>query len=477
MKQHLFFLLIAILYITTICAQTTVLSVQINYYKSDTIKFVLQRNVIARQFETHLISVTDGKFSDTFHLTQPTYFYTNDGSNYVSGLLEPNDNITISYDAENMKASLKVRGKGSEKTSFVNSLVQLKLFRRLTEQVPVATANKYPFDYLFHYSDSIGNTLFSKLDSIKPFMKMESYDLLRADITATVMGNRYRSVGLIHHETISETLRKRKSELTNASVLYLQHILSFDKTMFYSPSYLNEVYNILSLDYDGLILSSQMEPDVTKKYDYLHSRLPSTLCIPVLTLFLSHDIDNLRQTANIESIRTVIQRTYQNQKDSVYKNYIKGRFEDAVSFKKGMDAPDFVLQDEDGNAVSLSSFTGKVIYLDFWYAACGPCHVLFQTLEPIKKYYLNSKDVVFLCVSIDPKVVWKKALKQYHIEGYHVFTQDKGENHPVIKAYKVAGYPATYLVDKNGKIFMANPSNDPELLQKEMEDALAVENN
>ncbi|MFN8251202.1 MAG: TlpA disulfide reductase family protein [Ferruginibacter sp.] len=477
MKYYFLFLTLFISNILQIQAQTATITGEIYNPKGDTIKIVLLENPIIRQSETYSIPVKNDRFSYNFLITKPTYFYTNDGSNYISGLLEPNDSVVIIYDAENIISSLRISGKGSAKTAFANSLTQVKLYRRFQEQLPFAKANKHPFDYLFNYADSIGNVLSNKLDSIKSSMSFKSYNLLKADINAILMGNKYRSVGLVYNEGIAETLSKRKDELTQTSEEHLRKAQTFDSTLFYSSSYINEVYNILSLEYDGLVLSNQITKGVVKKYDYLNSRLPSSLRIPVLTLFFSHDIDNFHQNTDTANLQAVIEQTYQEKKDSVYKSYIDNRFQDAISFRRGTDAPDFTLENENDDKVSLSSFKGKVIYLDFWYAACGPCHILFEAIKPVKKYYSKNESVVFLTVSIDSRKVWKEALKKYNIAGYNVFTENKGESHPIIKAYKVAGFPSTYLIDRDGKIFMTNPSNNPQELQKEIEDALTTKSN
>jgi cytochrome oxidase Cu insertion factor (SCO1/SenC/PrrC family) len=476
MKQYFISILFIIGSFTPVHGQTTTISGEIDNLRNDTIKIILQINSITRQSEVHTIPVKKGQFTDTLQITKPTYFYTHDGSNYVNGLIEPSDRITILYNADSANTTLKFKGTGSEKMSFINSLVRLKLYNRLKEQLPIAKTKKYPFDYLFNYSDSIANGMFTILDSIKPFMKPESHNLLSADIKATLMGNKYRSVGLVYHESVEETLKTRQNELTKSSKHYLQNILSFDQTLFYSSSYINEIYNILFVNYDGLILANKAGKNLVDKYSYLSKKLPGKLKIPVLTLFLDYDIGKLNQAEDLEDL---ISSTYlsNSSDDNVYRNYIEERYEVATTFKKGVNAPDFTVENEKGEKITLASFKGKVVYVDFWYGACGPCHALFQTIEPVKKYFSSKDDVVFLIVSIDRKETWEAALKKYNIPGYHVFTENQESSHPIIKSYKVAGYPTTCLIDRNGKIFMATPSNNPEELQKEIEDALTIESN
>jgi peroxiredoxin len=472
MKQYLSILVFTTGCITTLHAQITTISGEIDNLKNDTIKIFLQINDITRQSEVHTIPVKNGKFTDTLQINKPVYFYTKQDTNYVNGLLQPGDRITILYDASIGKPSSRFKGTGSEKTSFINFFLSgLKLYKSLMVQVPNARTQKYPFDYLLNYVDSTGQVMLAKLDAIKSFMNPESYDLLKADIKATVMSSKYSSVGLVYHESVDETLNKRQNKLTKISREYLQQILSFDETFSYSFSYLNAVYNILFVDYSSKTLDNK---NLIDKYHYLSKKLPGKLKVPVLTLFLEYDVGKLNQAEDLE---TLINQIYSSPKDSVYRSYAEKRYNDVTSFKKGMNAPDFTVENEKGEKVTLASFKGKVVYIDFWYGACVPCHALFQRIEPVKKYFSSNDKVVFLTVSIDRKATWEAAIKKYKIPGYHVFTENKELSHPIIKSYKVASYPTTCLIDKNGKIFMATPSDNPEELQKEIEQALTIESN
>lgn len=477
MNLNFSFLLLTIASFITVQGQITTISGEIENLKSDSIEIILQINNITRQSEVLVVPVNNGKFTDTLQIVKPVYFYTKEDTNYVSGLIEPGDRITISYDASNSRSTLEFKGKGSEKTSFLNSFVSgLKLDKSLVEEVPVARTQKYPFDYLFNYADSAGHVMFTNLDALKSFMKIESYNLLKADIKAAVMYSKYRSVSRVYHESVDETIAKRQRKLTNTSRQYLQNILSFDETLSYSFTYTNAVYNILFTYYSSLTFAKKTSKNLIEKYSYLSKKLPGKLKVPVLTLFLDYDIGKLNQSEDLEDL---ISSTYSSSSDDddVYRNYIEKRYKDATTFKKGMNAPDFTVENEKGEKVTLASLKGKVVYLDFWFGACVPCHALFQTLEPVKKYFASKDDVVFLTVSIDRKEIWAAALKKYQIPGYHVFTENKESNHQIINSYKVAGYPTTCLIDRNGKIFIATPSDDPNELQKEIKEALTIESN
>src|SRR5262245_52502139 len=51
------------------------------------------------------------------------------------------------------------------------------------------------------------------------------------------------------------------------------------------------------------------------------------------------------------------------------------------SIKLGEPAPNFQLQDMQGNLVALSDFRGKVVMLNFWATWCGPCRVEMPAME------------------------------------------------------------------------------------------------
>src|SRR3989338_9054110 len=66
-------------------------------------------------------------------------------------------------------------------------------------------------------------------------------------------------------------------------------------------------------------------------------------------------------------------------------------------------APSFTLKDLNGNTVTLDSFKGKVVFLDFWASWCGPCKQEFPEINRfISKY--GDKDVAVLAVNVDKQI-------------------------------------------------------------------------
>lgn len=477
MKNQFLFYLAIITSSINASGQSVSIKGQILNTTIDSIKVAFLGDGMDKKSVKNSIALINGKFNCNYKIAGPTYFYITDEINYIGGLIEQNDNITIDFNTDDVKNTLKIGGKGSEKVRLSYKINKLNLYRLLVSKTPTALKENYPFDYLFNFVDSIGNNLLAELQSIKSCMLPQSYSLLLGDIKGTIMANKYKSIGLLYHEGINETLVKRKNQLTKSSIQYINNILNFDSSLYHSQNYTSEVFNILFTNYSNLLFLREIEPGITNKYKYLNEHLPSKLRRPVLAKFIGEDLYNLKNSIEIDELSKVIANTYSRNSDSIYKKSFEVRLKNLLSLKNGMIAPDFELENEEGTKVTLASFRGKVIFLDFWYGACGPCHLLFNDLKPLKKLYEKNDDIVFLSVSIDSKETWLKALKKYAIAGQHLFTQNKGMGHPIIQSYNVLGYPTTYIIDAYGKIFSASPSRNIEDLHKEIEQALANKTN
>lgn len=122
----------------------------------------------------------------------------------------------------------------------------------------------------------------------------------------------------------------------------------------------------------------------------------------------------------------------------------------------GSMAADISLPNPEGKTMSLSDLKGKVVLLDFWASWCGPCRKENPTVVKNYKKYKDKGFEVF-SVSLDSRTErWQKAIEQDGLVWpYHVSDLKKWKSAPAA-AYGVRSIPATFLIDRDGKIIGKN---------------------
>ena len=110
---------------------------------------------------------------------------------------------------------------------------------------------------------------------------------------------------------------------------------------------------------------------------------------------------------------------------------------------------DFTMKDLDGKDVSLTSYKGKVILLNFWATWCGPCKAEIPGFVELQDKYRN--DLVVVGYSVDDEAPKARAFANEYKMNYPILLGLGRED--VQDAYgPIYGIPASFIISREGKV-------------------------
>ena len=376
------------------------------------------------------------------------------GKNQFNLFLEPNNDVTAYFDAQNLAKTLRFEGSGAENN---NCLAQFTRAFRNEKQT------QWKAEYLSPTIDAV-TVKRAKQSDVATY-----WSIVKSEKEAEIQFlESWQS--RIHKKVYSHLWKN--ANYTHDTKLYA-YLLAFD---FLDKDELKQIHNKFFsahsfnyTDYDR----NNSDVFINALKAYLHSEMVLMKIEPtenalyeVIGKRLS-DFDkyNLQKMLFLEvyyksGSTTLAQQKFETfAKECPFKELTKEVqyvLEGHLNTFIKEQAPDVQYETSEGVVANLSNFKGKVVYISYWASWCKPCIEGFQKHSELRQR-LQSEGIVLLNLNIDDDPAkYRNTLARLSLTGINAQPIDMSK---VKQQYNLYTIPAYFIVDKHGN-FAALPNKE-----------------
>ncbi|MBD3289645.1 DUF4369 domain-containing protein [candidate division KSB1 bacterium] len=164
---------------------------------------------------------------------------------------------------------------------------------------------------------------------------------------------------------------------------------------------------------------------------------------------------NLVHEVDLAELKTIVSELDESLNSTFYLQQLKERIKTLEQTAVGQPALDFTMENTEGEPVSLSSFEGDYLFVDFWASWCMPCRRENpNVVKMYRKYHSEGFDI--LGVSFDSnRDNWLKAIEEDSLTWTHV-SDLQGWQNAAGRLYDIRSIPSSLLIDPEGIIIAKN---------------------
>ena len=372
---------------------------------------------------------SEGQFAIEFALNRPKYFRIARNLVYLS----PGDNLEIDLDYTNA-ANSTFKGRHSQENIYLKHTPYPKAGSFLQAGINVKSTVNQTVKQILELANQRSQSLHSYKNLAYEFKWLED-----KRIDTDILNSLY-SIG---------------TYFPYAHKLRGDSLTTFEKDFFNSIDSFARKH--VSIRLDPRLLNLEVYRDMLPIILKLTSTVSKKDSLQVNDWLLAKKVVHEMQTTNEPSDIFVIEGKINQIKTLKYRNEVYTAYKKLLSYT-GNNATDILFMDPQKNSIKLSSFRGKIIYIDVWATWCAPCIKEQPYLDSLRERYKDNSNIVFLSLSIDTDIVsWIKYVNKMKSSNFQYVL-----NLSALKSYYVSEVPRTIVIDKNFRVYSMRgpmPSN------------------